>query len=69
MDLGAAPEPVSFTARIVELHTKGKSPSGMFGFPVPTVIGIMERTVSWEKSWVIRYDNETNGAWPELEAA
>ncbi|GAW17445.1 hypothetical protein ANO14919_069020 [Xylariales sp. No.14919] len=39
----------------------------------------LERTVTWEKSWaasfthqlkdVIGYDNETNGAWPELEAA
>ncbi|KAL8672799.1 MAG: hypothetical protein Q9168_002763 [Polycauliona sp. 1 TL-2023] len=57
----------------------GRSPNGMFGFPVPTVIGIMERTVKWEKSWVksfthqiqdaITYDNQANGPWPEFEAA
>ena len=79
MDLSAAPDPVSFTAKIAELHQNGTSPTGMFGFAVPTVIGILERTVTWEKSWaksfthqlkdVIRYDRETNGIWPELEAA
>lgn len=70
---------VTLTAQIAELHQKGVSPNGMFGFPVPTVIGVMERTVTWEKSWgksftrqlkdVIKYDNETNGPWPEYDAA
>jgi len=79
MDLAAVPDPAEFTAKVAELHQRGKSPTGMFGYPVPTVIGIMERTVTWEKSWaksftsqlqdMIRYDNETNGQWPELEAA
>lgn len=79
MDFSKAPEPLPFTSQIAEMHRKGVSPTGMFGFPVPTVIGIMERTVTWEKSWaksfthqlkdVIRYDNETNGPWPELDTA
>lgn len=79
MDLSAAPEPVHFTSQIAELHRRGTSPNGMFGFPVPTVCGKMERTVIWEKSWaksfthqlkdVIKYDNETNGPWPEYDAA
>ncbi len=79
MDLSAAPEPVHFTSQIAELHRGGTSPNGMFGFPVPTVCGKMERTVTWEKSWaksfthqlkdVIKYDNETNGPWPEYDAA
>ena len=79
MDLSAAPEPAHFTSQIAEFHRRGTSPNGMFGFPVPTVCGKMERTVTWEKSWaksfthqlqdVIRYDNETNGAWPEYDAA
>ncbi|KAI4209155.1 MAG: hypothetical protein LQ351_007871 [Letrouitia transgressa] len=79
MDFSIAPEPVQFTSQIAELHKKGVSPNGMFGFPVPTVCGIMERTVVWEKSWaksfghqlqdVIRYDNETNGSWPEYDKA
>lgn len=79
MDLSMAPEPVRFTSRIAELHRRGASPNGMFGFPVPTVCGRMERTVVWEKSWaksfthqlrdVIQYDNETNGPCPEYDAA
>ena len=79
LDLAAAPDPSIFAARVAEFHENGKSPTGMFGFPVPTTIGIMERTVVWQKSWsdsfllqlkdVISYDNETNGPWPELEAA
>ena len=80
-DLGfsVAPDPVQFTAQIAELHKRGMSPNGMFGFPVPTVCGRMERTVIWEKSWahsfthqlkdVIKYDNETNGPWAEYDAA
>jgi protein-ribulosamine 3-kinase len=79
MDLFAAPEPESFIARVAELHSRGKSPTGKFGFPVPTVCGIFERTVTWESSWaecfanqlkdVIKYDNETNGPWPQFDAA
>lgn len=79
MDLRTPPEPETFAAKVAELHSKGKSPTGKFGFPVPTVCGIFERTLQWESSWaqcfanqlkdVIKYDNETNGAWPELDAA
>ncbi|KAI8630208.1 Fructosamine kinase-domain-containing protein [Xylariaceae sp. FL1651] len=79
MDFSTAPEPADFVAKIADIHRNGTSPNGMFGYPVPTVIGRMQRTVTWEKSWaasftyqlkdVIGYDNETNGPWPELEAA
>ncbi|KAL8768000.1 MAG: hypothetical protein Q9209_005671 [Squamulea sp. 1 TL-2023] len=79
MDLSAAPEPDHFMCQIADLHRKGTSPNGMFGFPVPTALGKMERTVVWEKSWaksfthqlkdVIKYDNETNGPWLEYDAA
>ncbi|KAJ5740558.1 hypothetical protein N7493_000430 [Penicillium malachiteum] len=79
MDVRMAPEPEIFAAQVAELHAKGKSPTGMFGFSVPTVCGIFERTVKWETSWakcfanqlqdVITYDNETNGIWPEFDAA
>ncbi|CAN9145415.1 unnamed protein product [Alternaria alternata] len=62
MDLSAAPEPVSFVERIAELHAKGKSPTGMFGFPVSTVLGKFEQDV-------IKYDNEVNGLWPEYDLA
>lgn len=79
MNLDAAPDPIQFSTRLAELHHKGTSPNGKFGFPVQTVIGKMERTVTWEDSWaksfthqlkdVIQYDNETNGHWAELDAA
>ncbi|KAL9607736.1 MAG: hypothetical protein Q9167_007376 [Letrouitia subvulpina] len=79
MDFSSAPEPVHLASRIAELHQKGLSPNGMFGFPVPTVLGKLERTVVWEKSWakcfthhlrdVIKYDNEANGFWPEYDTA
>ena len=79
MDFSTAPDPHSFTSKLAELHQKGTSPTGMFGFPIPTVCGRMERTVTWESSWaksfthqikdVIKYDNETNGPWPEYDAA
>ena len=79
MDLAAAPDPATFTAQIAELHQNGTSTNGMFGFAVPTVIGVLEHTVTWEKSWaksfthqlkdVLKYDDDTNGSWPELAAA
>jgi fructosamine-3-kinase len=69
--LKAAPDPASFAAQIAELHSKAKSPTRMFGFPVSTVCGMFERTVKWEEKWahcfanqltdVIKFDNETNG--------
>lgn len=79
MDLSTPPEPEEFIALVTRLHSKGASPNGMFGYPVPTVCGKMERTVTWEESWaksftnqlldVIKYDNETNGPWPEYDSA
>lgn len=78
MDM-SAPEPIQFTARVAELHHKGTSPNGMFGFPVTTCDGKLPHTVAWESSWavffaklirgVLKLDIETNGPWPELEAA
>lgn len=79
LDFSTPPEPAGFISSIVKLHEGGKSPTGMFGYPVPVVCGKMERTVKWEQSWaesyvhqlkdVIRYDNEINGPWPKYDAA
>ena len=79
MDLSVAPNPFKFSTRIAQLHRNGTSPNGMLGFHVPTVIGKMERTVTWEQSWavffthqlrdVIAYDNQANGSWPDYDAA
>ena len=51
MDLAAAPEPEHLISQLVELHQRGVSPTGLFGFPVPTVLGEFQRTVTWKKSW------------------
>jgi protein-ribulosamine 3-kinase len=77
MDLTAAPDPSIFAESVATFHRNGTSPNGMFGFPVPTAIGKLERIVTWQKSWadlfalqlkdLINYDNQSNGAWPELE--
>ncbi|CAO1606379.1 hypothetical protein XANCAGTX0491_009877 [Xanthoria calcicola] len=79
IDFSAAPDAEHLMSRIADLHRRGKSPTGLFGFPIPTVCGKMERTVIWEKSWaksfthqlkdVIKYDSETNGQWVEYDAA
>ena len=79
LDLTTAPDPSLFAARLAEFHSNGTSSNGMFGFPVPTTIGIMERTVTWDTSWaksfteqlktIIKYDEGSNGQWPEFELA
>ena len=79
MDVTTAPEPVEFTSRLAEMHKKSQSPTGKFGFAVPTCDGKMAHTVDWEESWAVffrklllgvcKLDLETNGPWPELERA
>lgn len=79
MDLSTAPDSTQFAKRLAALHTRGTSPNGMFGFHVPTVIGKLQRTVTWEATWaaaftnqlkdVHEYDREANGTWPKLDDA
>jgi protein-ribulosamine 3-kinase len=79
MDVVTAPEPMQFTAKVAQMHQRGTSPDGRFGFPVITCDGKMAHTVEWESSWakfyaklllgVVKLDNETNGPLPKLEAA
>ncbi|PSN69320.1 hypothetical protein BS50DRAFT_599592 [Corynespora cassiicola Philippines] len=66
MDVSVAPKPISLMEKIVALHTKGKSPNGMFGFSVPTALGKFEPCFANQLKDVIRYDNANNGPWPEL---
>lgn len=79
MEFSQAPDPVDLMSRLAEMHTNGNSPNGMFGFPVQTTCGIQARTATWTKTWaecykiqlmdVIKYNNKTNGPWPEHELA
>jgi protein-ribulosamine 3-kinase len=78
MGLSSVPEPNNFISKPAQLHTKSKSPAGMFGFHVPAALGKFPRAVKWENSWatcftnqlqdVIAYDNQTNGLWLEYDA-
>jgi protein-ribulosamine 3-kinase len=73
------PDPVKFCARVAELHRISVSPTGKFGFHIPTVHGKTEQIVEWDSNWT-RYftklisrffarDLASNGPWPEYEAA
>lgn len=78
MDFDELPDPDKLLGMLAKMHTEGTSPNGMFGFPVATACGRMQRTVTWEKSWaksfayqlknVMQYDMEKHGPWPEFEA-
>lgn len=71
------PDPVTVGARLAELHQKSVSPTGKFGFHVPTYDGKLPQTVDWDGSWpsfftklilgVFKLDVEVNGPWKELE--
>lgn len=41
----------TFTAKVAELHTKGVSPNGKYGFSVPTFMGQMPQYTAWTDSW------------------
>lgn len=79
MNVIKAPDPVEFTKRLAQLHKLSESPTGKFGFAVPTCDGQVARTVDWEENWAVffrrllletcRRDVETNGPWPEMERA
>lgn len=79
MNVTTAPDPVEFTSKLAELHKKGRSRNGKFGFHVTTCDGKMPNTIAWQDSWAVFYGNllrgickidlETNEPWPELERA
>ena len=71
------PDPASLATRLAELHRNSVSPTGKFGFHVPTYDGKLPQTTDWDSSWpsyfgklltgVLRLDIEVNGPWKELE--
>ncbi|KAI9841791.1 MAG: hypothetical protein M1837_000385 [Sclerophora amabilis] len=71
------PDPANFCSRIAELHRVSKSPTGKFGFHVPTFQGKYQQPVKWDSNWaslwsklltdILRRDLELNGPWVELE--
>jgi protein-ribulosamine 3-kinase len=45
------PDVQTFTAKVAELHMKGVSPNGKYGFDVPTYMGQMPQYITWTDSW------------------
>jgi protein-ribulosamine 3-kinase len=73
------PDPDEFCLKIAELHLKGLSPNGKFGFPVTTYHGRFSHFCDrWDESWatfmanlitnLLTFDQVNNGDWPELMA-
>lgn len=71
------PDPATVGACLAELHLKSTSPTGKFGFHVPTYDGKLPQIVDWDQSWpsffskmilgIFKLDVEVNGPWKELE--
>ena len=71
------PDPSRLCAKIAELHRTSESPTGKFGFYIPTCHGKYKQVVEWDSNWAsffgkilgdaLRLDLENNGPWPELE--
>lgn len=73
------PDADEFCSKLAELHRKGKSPNGKFGFYTTTYLGMFPR---WDDGWwdgwtdfmvntlteLIKFDRENTGEWPELIA-
>lgn len=73
------PDPIKFCQIIVDMHKKSQSPTGRFGFSMPTCHGKHIQPNDWDDSWC-RYftrlitiffniDVEVNGPWEEYEVA
>lgn len=75
----SAPDPVQFTAKVAEMHRRGISENGKFGFPVITCDGRVTHNTEWESDWAsffskllrttLEIDTQFNGPLPELDAA
>ncbi|KAL8958542.1 MAG: hypothetical protein Q9193_004422 [Seirophora villosa] len=73
------PDPVSFCARLADIHSKSVSPTGQFGFVVPNCHGKILQSNEWDSDWAsfftkllesfLRIEIETNGPWQEYEQA
>ena len=45
------PDIQRFVIKVAELHTKGASPNGKYGFSTPTFMGRVAQYVEWTESW------------------
>lgn len=73
------PNPTTLASRLVELHQKSVSPTGQFGFVVPTCHGKNLQHNTWTLSWSACFtelitwfseeDARVNGPWHEFDSA
>ena len=71
------PDPIRLGRQLAELHRKSISPTGKFGFHVPTYDRRLPQVVDWDSSWAsffgkmllgtLQLDIEVNSPWKELE--
>ena len=71
------PDVNALTAGLAELHTKGLSPNGKYGFPVPTLQGTIPQYTEWTDSWeefftnsiklVMDNEERSQGSDPEVQ--
>jgi protein-ribulosamine 3-kinase len=51
------PDMQKFTAKLAELHMKGISPNGKYGFHVPVFFGRWPQETAWTESWEVFFRN------------
>ncbi|KAI1121994.1 Fructosamine kinase-domain-containing protein [Nemania abortiva] len=79
MDIETPPDPAGLASTMAVLHRNSESPNGMFGYPIITGRGTLDRAEHWSESWAIQFthllkdliklDNQVNGHWPEFDSA
>jgi len=52
---------------LAEMHMKGKSPTGKFGFEVPTYCGATRMENGWSETWAEAYDRMIGGLLERLK--
>jgi protein-ribulosamine 3-kinase len=78
--IDAMPDPVKLGAIVADLHKRSVSPTGKFGFYLPTYDGWQPQDCGvWVDKWtplfariltaLWKLDSEVNGSWAELDAA
>ncbi|KAI0015389.1 Fructosamine kinase-domain-containing protein [Xylariomycetidae sp. FL0641] len=77
LDKAVLPDPKALCARLVDLHLKSVSPTGRFGFHMPTCHGKNVQPNTWDPSWSSCFtrlitafyaeDLRVNGPWEEFD--
>lgn len=77
MEENVIPEPIEFANRLSALHTSSVSPTGKFGFHIPTYSGNLPQVNGWTESWeaffsrnlklALELEIDAKGMHPEFE--